>query len=222
LLPGGRVAYRIKKVAHRTRDKVRVMTPLEFLARLSALIPPPRYPLVRYHGVLAPASNWRRDVVPKPRESNHTCMRTAPKPVKRMPPQSKPSDQPEPKSRNPERSVVAPDAVAREQVHALPKFAPGVTLLAPNVLSVRHWDRLLGGRLLAPAARVDWATLLQRTFQVDVLACPTCSGRLRVLGQITEPALIRLVLENVGLPTDTPPPARARDPTALLAEFDAN
>jgi hypothetical protein len=26
-----------------------VMTPLEFLARLAALVPPPRYPLLRYH-----------------------------------------------------------------------------------------------------------------------------------------------------------------------------
>jgi hypothetical protein len=92
----------------------------------------------------------------------------------------------------------------------------------PDVLSVRHWNRLLGGRLLAPAARVDWATLLQRTFQIDVLACPKCNGRLRVLGQITEPALIRLVLENVGLPMEVPQPARARDPTALLAQLDAN
>jgi hypothetical protein len=34
------------------------------------------------------------------------------------------------------------------------------------------------------------------TFQTDVLACPKCDGRPRVLGQITEPALIRLVLET--------------------------
>jgi hypothetical protein len=58
-ISGGRITYRIKKVAHGAREKVRVMTPLDFLARLSALIPPPRYPLVRYHGVLAPGSKWR-------------------------------------------------------------------------------------------------------------------------------------------------------------------
>ena len=65
-LPGGRLAYRIKKVRG-GRAKVRVMTPLELLARLAALVPPPRYPLVRYHGVLGPRSSWRRDVVPRPR-----------------------------------------------------------------------------------------------------------------------------------------------------------
>lgn len=52
----GSITYRIKKLAHGEREKVRVMTPLECLARLSSLVPPPRYPLVRYHGVLAPAS----------------------------------------------------------------------------------------------------------------------------------------------------------------------
>ena len=42
------------------------MTPLELLARLAALVPPPRYPLVRYHGVLAPHSAWRSEIVPRP------------------------------------------------------------------------------------------------------------------------------------------------------------
>jgi hypothetical protein len=32
---------------------------MEFMARLAALVPPPRRPLVRYHGVFAPHSPWR-------------------------------------------------------------------------------------------------------------------------------------------------------------------
>jgi hypothetical protein len=39
------------------------MTPLQFLARLCALIPPPRHPLIRFHGVFAPHSAWRMGVV---------------------------------------------------------------------------------------------------------------------------------------------------------------
>ena len=42
------------------------MTPLELLARLAALVPPPRYPLTRFHGVLAPHAAWRREIVPRP------------------------------------------------------------------------------------------------------------------------------------------------------------
>jgi Putative transposase/Transposase zinc-binding domain len=88
---GGRIAYCVKKVALGAREKVRVMTSLEFLSRLSALIPPPRYPLVRYHGVLAPGSKWRRDVVPKPRESTFACVRTAKGAVKDVPARVEPS-----------------------------------------------------------------------------------------------------------------------------------
>lgn len=65
VLAGGRVAYRTKKLGA-GRAKHRVMTPLELLARLAALVPPPRYPLVRYHGVLAPHAAWRREIVPRP------------------------------------------------------------------------------------------------------------------------------------------------------------
>lgn len=45
-LPGGRIAYRLKYVS-RGRGKHRVMNGMEFMARLSAIIAPPRYPLVR-------------------------------------------------------------------------------------------------------------------------------------------------------------------------------
>jgi len=39
---------------------------MEFMARLAALIPRPRIPLVRYHGVLASRSSWRKRVTPQP------------------------------------------------------------------------------------------------------------------------------------------------------------
>ncbi len=45
------------------------MEPHQFLARLCALIPPPRHPLIRFHGVFGPASKWRAEVVPQPDES---------------------------------------------------------------------------------------------------------------------------------------------------------
>jgi hypothetical protein len=60
-------------------------------------------------------------------------------------------------------------------------------LLTPNVLSVKHWNRLVGGALYATTPGLDWASLLRRSFQVDVLACAACGGRLRVLGEVTEP-----------------------------------
>ena len=43
--------------------------------------------------------------------------------------------------------------------------------------------------------------------------CPKCHGRLRVLAVITEREPIERILAHLGLPTDAPPLARARDPT---------
>ena len=43
-----------------------VMSPLEFMQRLAALVPRPKLHLIRFHGVLAPNAKLRAQVVPKP------------------------------------------------------------------------------------------------------------------------------------------------------------
>ena len=91
-------------------------------------------------------------------------------------------------------------------------------MLAPNIVSVAHWSRLLNGALYAAQPRVDWATLLRRSFDVDVLECPACHGRLRVLGSVTEPEIVLDALSALGLSTVAPQAARARDPTELFGE----
>jgi hypothetical protein len=40
------------------------MSPMEAMARIAALVPPPHSPLLRYHGVLAAGSPLRRHIVP--------------------------------------------------------------------------------------------------------------------------------------------------------------
>jgi hypothetical protein len=52
------------------------MTGMELLAKLAVLVPPPRFHLVTYHGVLAPASPLRRSVVPE--ASTEKCGHAAP------------------------------------------------------------------------------------------------------------------------------------------------
>ena len=64
LLPDGRVAYLLRKPRRNGATHL-VMTPVQLLARISALIPPPRFPLLRLSGVFAPRSSWRAAVVPK-------------------------------------------------------------------------------------------------------------------------------------------------------------
>jgi hypothetical protein len=44
---------------------------------------------------------------------------------------------------------------------------------------------------------------------------------MRVLAEVIEPALVRLVLEAVALPTEAPAVAHARDPTELLGAVDS-
>ena len=225
-LPGGRVAYRLKYVDRGRRGKNRVMTGIEFMARLAAIIAPPRYPLVRFAGVLAPRSAWRREVVPEPREPRAACeaARTQkPGPTERRPEQHPAGDArggPAPRAPSPPGAsdthrgpaMSANDVAMVAAVRAAP-LDDDVMRLAPNVISVRHWDRLLGGLLYAVSPRVDWATLLRRSFSVDVLECPKCHGRLRMIAVITEREPARRILAHLGLPTDPLPVARARDPT---------
>ena len=70
-LPDGRVLYRLR---HRWRDGTSYMIfdPLDLIGKLAALVPPPRFNLVRYHGILAPAARWRARIVPvEPQHGDH-------------------------------------------------------------------------------------------------------------------------------------------------------
>ncbi|MDP6940219.1 MAG: transposase [Planctomycetota bacterium] len=58
-----RILYALR---HPFRGKTHVVfTPRTLLERLCAMVPPPRRHLLTYHGVLAPASSWRSEVVPR-------------------------------------------------------------------------------------------------------------------------------------------------------------
>ena len=59
----GTLLYRLK---HRWRDGTThvVFTPQELLEKLAALVPPPRFHMARYHGILGPCASERDRVVP--------------------------------------------------------------------------------------------------------------------------------------------------------------
>ncbi|MCC6214734.1 MAG: transposase [Polyangiaceae bacterium] len=63
-LPDGRVRYDMKK-AWRDGTKAVVLEPLDLIARVLAMIPPPRFHMVRYYGVLSSHSALRSEVVPR-------------------------------------------------------------------------------------------------------------------------------------------------------------
>ncbi|MBX3276264.1 MAG: transposase, partial [Sandaracinaceae bacterium] len=58
----GRVRLRFK-AAWKDGTHTVLLDPLDFIARLCALVPPPRFHMIRYHGVLAAHSSARAEVV---------------------------------------------------------------------------------------------------------------------------------------------------------------
>jgi hypothetical protein len=154
----GRLTYRLKRPAPDGSTYL-VLTPLELLRLLAALVPPPRANLVHFHGVMAPNAKLRPQVVPQP------------------PPPTPPLCVQQPST-------------------------------APAELKVQKQDRL------------PWAELLRRTFKVDVLTCSKCGGRRRVIAYITDPPVVRAILDRLGLPSRAFPIAPARDPPQASLSAD--
>ena len=162
VLPDGRLRITLKK-PYRDGTTAVELAPQAFMARLAALVPAPRLHLVRYHGLLAPRSRHRRDVVPAGREEEAAA-------------------------------TAAPAAAA-----ATPVPAP------------------------VPPRRgyLPWAELLKRTFQVDVLNCHRCGGRMKLVALVKAPDSVRRFLSGVGLPTGPPATAAApRSPSTGSPPFD--
>lgn len=59
----GSLRYEMKK-AWRDGTHAIVLQPLDLIARLCAMIPPPRFNMIRFHGVFAPNAKLRAEVVP--------------------------------------------------------------------------------------------------------------------------------------------------------------
>ena len=74
----------------------------------------------------------------------------------------------------------------------------------------RHTGKLSG------AGAYQWAELMRRTFGIDVLACPRCRGRLRIVALIDQASVIQRILRHFGLPTDVPEPRPARPPLSAV------
>lgn len=67
----GRLAYRLKRPWSNGTTHI-ILDGLELIEKLAALVPPPRFHLVRYHGVLAPAAKWRPQIVPVTPDTDET------------------------------------------------------------------------------------------------------------------------------------------------------
>ena len=73
LLTDGRNGYTVKKFGRRA-SRVRNMTPVECITRLCGVVPPPYYPLPRFHGVIAPRARLHKAIVAQPsRDVRPSC-----------------------------------------------------------------------------------------------------------------------------------------------------
>ena len=88
--PDGQLELKMKRPLPDGRE-VLVLSPLELLGKLAALVPPPRFHLLRFHGVFGPAAKWRSEVVPAP-PAEASCAGGAPEGGVERPPGAPPPD----------------------------------------------------------------------------------------------------------------------------------
>ena len=86
---------------------------------------------------------------------------------------------------------------------------------APRRLAGRSRSHLSGG------CNTYRATLLKRTFRVDVLCCGRCGGRMKVLAVIDDVDAAQTILQHLRLPHEVLPPMKARAPPQATFDFGA-
>ena len=94
-------------------------------------------------------------------------------------------------------------AVVRDRRCSKPRTLESASLVSPPEMP---------GREFFPRRerRLSWVDLIRRVFSSEVLSCPRCSGRCRVIPTITQPEVIRAILKCLELSPRAPPIAPAR------------
>jgi hypothetical protein len=206
-LVDGRLLYRLK---HRWRDGTThvVFEPQELVEKLAALVPPPRFHLVRYHGILGPCASERGRVV--------RGAGTAHEPVRPPPGKASIDLRVEPRSTTERQGHERDSSPDRCSPLGQDGNRPTPATSGPEGPLSTSDEPALRPRRLA------WAELLRRVFAVDVLECPRCGGPMRLLATIHPPDVTRAILDCLELPSRAPPTAAAvSDPEEWPGDFEA-
>ena len=125
---------------------------------------------------------------------------------------------------------VPPPRVHRHRYHGV--LAPNARLRAAVTLIGRPKAETPSTQLLGPTspassrkpsidpeparptnpARIRWAVLLARIYDVLPLLCPACGGHMRILAFLTDPPVVLAILSHLELPHQPPPISPARGP----------
>ncbi len=97
--------------------------------------------------------------------------------------------------------VLAPASAWRARIAPRVKAAPEETLAIPEQVPKR------AGSTYRP-----WAELLARTFAVDVLECPKCKGRMKLIALVKKPDSVARFLAGIGEPSCVPGRSPPRGP----------
>jgi len=91
----------------------------------------------------------------------------------------------------------------------LPQFITLDNPLGTRRSQIPHFFGIINTGEKSPGHGWSWAALMQRAFAFDVLACPHCGGRLRLIATLHDPAGIRKLLAHLGMvrPGASPGPA---------------
>ena len=212
----GNVVYQVKASRHGKATE-RVMTPMQFMGRYVALIPPPRRPLWRYFGVFGPHSAARGWVVPTYGETATTEGTERKHEHDGIAPQG--SGEPAgPEGAAPatqaaaDRSVGATNAAGSTMQQAATDSRTACAATAASEASCNEAQPRKDRARFSARWRIDWATLLKRVWNIDGLACP-CGGRVKLVKLVADEGEARAALCKAGLTANPPPVARARSPT---------
>ncbi len=98
--------------------------------------------------------------------------------------------------------MLAPNAKLRALVvPQAPAAATGASELTATESGCAH------GR----PARISWARLLKRVFEIDMEHSPNCGGELKIIAAMLDSAVIERILTHRGLQARAPPRAAARE-----------
>ena len=112
--------------------------------------------------------------------------------------------------------VFAPNSKVRRRIVPPSPEQPAATGASPLPEPGPETPRRGGAAGPARSYRVPWADLLKKVFAIDVLACPDCGARLKLIAFIAEATVARRIPDHLGLDSQGPPVTRARAPPELF------
>jgi hypothetical protein len=102
------------------------------------------------------------------------------------------------------------------------KLRPAVVLerMAPGAAAANTTDdtSIEVGCPLAWGSRVPWAALLKKVFEIDVLVCKECGGKMRIIAFLNDAEVTRTILTYLHMPSAPPRKWPARAPPEILSD----